>query len=471
MSAGMVAAIVVALLIVLILAEMPVGIAIAGSGSLGVVLIEGTESAGNIIGSAAFSATAKYALVVVLMYVLLGTLVANAGVGAGIYRVTNRVVGRLPGGLAATAVAATSVFSGISGSSAADVATFGRVSVAEMAKHGYSKAEAAAVVAAAGAFAVLIPPSIVLIIYGIVAQVSIGALMLAAIVPGILSAFTLMAFVIVRAVLRRRRAGAEVVVGHARTEVAAPVGAAAVPMGPLTEGEEVVDLGPASAPTLRSDLVAVVYTAILFVIVMGGLYTGVFTATEAGAMGAVTALLITLVYRSGTTETRGRIFVRSMREAVDVTSMIFLLLIGGTIFTYFLASSGLAADLADWILDLPVPPLAVLALFLVMLLPLGMFLDGLSILLLTVPLAAPVVMELGFDGIWFGILMLKMIELSLLTPPVGINVFIIAGISRERAEKIFRQVLPFVVLDLAVTAVLFAFPAITLWLPTAAGML
>ena len=469
MSTELIAFIALASLLVLILVEVPVGIAITFAGTIGVVLLYGYAQAGTVLGATAYTSTAKYALLVVPMYVLLGCVVANAGIGAGIYRVTNKVVGRFPGGLAATAVAATSVFSGISGSSAADVATFGRVSVTEMARHGYSKAEAAAVVAAAGAFAVLIPPSIVLIIYGIIAQVSIGALLLAAIIPGVLSALALMTFVIVRAFVRQRLGW----VPEGETAAASTMSSATeVASGVLVAGEEIFEVeadGRGPRAWLQDGL-AVMYAAIIFLIVIGGLYSGIFTATEAGAVGALAALIIALVARGSRSTSVARLLTTSMRETVDVTSMIFLLLLGGSVFTFFLASSGLADDMASWALGLPVSPHLVVALFLVLLIPLGMFLDGLSILLLTVPLAAPVVMDLGFDGIWFGILMIKMIEIGLLTPPVGINVFIISGIAGIPAEKIFRQTLPFVILDLCVTAFIFSVPGVVTWLPNLAGV-
>ena len=214
-----------------------------------------------------------------------------------------------------------------------------------------------------------------------------------------------------------------------------------------------------------------VYAGVIFLIVVGGLYGGVFTATESGAMGAFAAAVIGLVaHRSRTTISLRELLRSSLHETASVTSMIFLLLIGGAIFSYFVASSGMPRALMTWTATLDVPPMMVVALFLVVLLVLGMFLDGLSMLVLTVPLIAPVVEGLGFDGVWFGILVLKTIEIGLITPPVGINAFIISGIVNVPVVQVFKRLVPFVILDLAVTAAFFAFPDLILWLPRLAGL-
>lgn len=480
MSETLIAIVVLALFAVFVFIEMPIGLCVGFSGIIGISLYEGVETATNVLGSSPFTATAKYALFVIPMYVLLGSIINHAGIAAQIYRSVNRVVGRLPGGLAATAVIATSAFSGISGSSSADVAVFGKISVSEMSKYGYTKDYAAAVVAAAGTFAVLIPPSIVLVIYGIIAQLSIGALLLAGIIPGVFSALLLVAFVLVKGVFDNR--GTPV-----HTQALETVGAISnsVPAtysdrdkiltvdtnGASNIGEEIVDPNQANASTgWAKDSVAIVYAFVLFVLVIGGIYSGIFTATEAGAVGAAAAAVIAVVASRSTGTNLRLVFTRSVRETVDVTGMIFFLLIGGAVFTYFVATSGIADQLAELVTNLDVPPSLIIAIILVMLIPLGMFLDGLSIMLLIVPIAAPVVSALGFDGIWFGILVIKMIEVSLLTPPVGINVFIICGIVNLPIEKVFRRITPFILLDLAITAVLFAFPDIILWLPRMAGL-
>ncbi|MGE3288614.1 MAG: TRAP transporter large permease [Pseudonocardia sp.] len=463
MGTELVVVIVVVAFLGLILLDVPVGLGLLFAGLLGIALLDGFARASTVLATTPYSAVAKYGLFVVPMYVLLGALVSHAGIGAGLYRVINRRVRHLPGGLAASAVLATAAFSGISGSSAADVASFGRVSVTEMSRHGYPRPEAAAVVAAAGAVAMLIPPSIVVVIYGIMAQESIGALILASVVPGVLSALALAAFVVVRAGVRGRR--------RVAASASAPRLGTRVTTGPPVAGEVAVDLHGSDAARAPGDLAAILSAGVLFTIVVGGLYSGIFTATEAGAVAALTALVIALASRRSRA---GRSFTSVLRSALwetaNVTSMIFLLLVAGAVLGYFVASSGLAHDIARWAVGLPVGPLAVVAALLLIMIPLGMCLDGLSVLLLTVPIVTPVVDALGYDGVWFGILMVKMIEIGLLTPPVGINVFIISGIVAIPAEQVFRRIFPFVALDLALTALFFAVPDLVMWLPRLAGL-
>ncbi|CAN5250089.1 TRAP transporter large permease [soil metagenome] len=468
MDPTFIAILAIVLCLTFILIEMPVGLAVGLAGTIGILLLSGTNTASRTLGSSPFSASAKYALFAVPTYVLLGCLISNAGIGTQIYRVVNKAVHRLPGGLAATAVLATSIFSGISGSSAADVATFGRISVTEMARNGYDRAYAAAVVAAAGTFAVLIPPSITLVLYAIIAQVSVGAMILAGVVPGILSGLILAGYVVGRASFGKNRSqavGARTLVAAGSVSTAEPV--VVPPHVPVGEDETYQGAGKSRT----SDLLAIGSAGVLFLTVVGGLYSGVFTATEAGAVGAFVAFLIALfVARGGKISLIGLVR-ESLTETAEITSMIFLLLVGGSIFSFALALSGMPTEISEWAGGLAVPPLVVIAVILVLLIPLGAFLDGLSVLLLTVPVIAPIATELGFDGIWFGILVLKVVEVGLITPPVGINAFIISGITKTPVERVYRALVPFVLLDLVVTALFFAFPEIVLWLPRVAGQL
>lgn len=455
MSVLMITFIVIVAFLVLVLLEMPVGIALLTTGAVGVVLLDSASSAEGALRTAPFSSTAKFALVVIPMFSLMGALIANSGIGERIFRAANLLVGKLPGGLPVTTVLATTLFSGVSGSSAADVAAFGRISVNEMRRHGYRPEYAAAVVAAAGTFAVLIPPSVVLVVYGITAGVPVGQMLLAGLFPGIISCAVLSLFIIFHT--RRHRPGA-------RPGRRNPVFA-------VDSDEPAVQTGHERIRSNRSDLLGIVYAGMIFVVVIGGLYGGLFTSAEAGAMGALTAIFIVLLARRSAPTTLRRLLAASLRETVEVTSMIFLLLIGAAVFAYFLASGRLPADIAEWMLGLPVHPLVVIAGILLLMIPIGMFLDGLSTLLIIVPVVAPVVSELGYNEIWFGILVLKVIEIGLITPPVGLNVFVIAGFFKDiPVQRIFRSVLPFVVLDIAVTAVFFAFPQIVTWaLPPAVG--
>lgn len=466
MGPELIAVLAILAFLILIALEMPIALAIGVAGVMGIVLQTNLDIASKTVATVPFSATSKYALFVIPMYVLLGCVISNAGIGMRIFNAVNRFVAWLPGGLAAATVAATSIFSGISGSSAADVATFGRISVNEMHRNGYDRAYSAAVVAAAGTFAVLIPPSITIVIYAILAELSIGAMILAGLMPGLISCVALALFVIVVGVREKRRMGAPV---HAMTDggVFESTSSRTVPVidasGRATE--------QSAAKVFRSELIALLYALILFLIVVGGLYLGLFTATEAGALGAFAALIIAILAQRFRLRDVARLTWAAVRETANITSMIFLLLIGGALFTYSLALSGLPVEISRWATELPIPPIAILGIVLLLLIPLGAFLDGLSIMLLTVPIIAPVAIEMGFDGIWFGILVIKCIEIGLITPPVGVNAFIVSGIVKIPVERVFRALLPFVLLDIAITALFFFFPETILWLPRAAGIL
>jgi C4-dicarboxylate transporter DctM subunit len=487
-TAGLIA---IGLCVVLILTEMPVALAVGGSGTVGIILLSGTQDAASTLGTVPFSATAKYALFAIPAYVLLGCVISNAGIGTQIYRVVNKGVRRLPGGLAATAVLATAIFSGISGSSAADVATFGRVSVTEMGRNGYNRPYAASVVAAAGTFAVLIPPSITLVIYAIVAQVSVGAMILAGVVPGIISCLILAAFVVCRAAVGRKpgvggAASATVAIeadaiGKRRdavTETAAagtvrgpayPDNVAAPGHGIAADAVEVLPEDVA-VDNGASDVLAILSALVLFAVVIGGLYAGIFTATEAGAVGTFVAVLIAAFVVRGRLSI-GRLLWESLIETAEISAMIFMLLVGGAIFTFALALSQVPFEVSAWAGGLSLSPKIVVGIILLMLIPLGAFLDGLSVLLLTVPIIAPIATDMGFNEIWFGILVLKVVEVGLITPPVGINAFIIAGITKTPVDAVYRSLLPFVILDIAVTGIFFMLPDLVLWLPRVAGLL
>lgn len=482
MGPELVVALAIISFLVLIALEVPIALSIGAAGLLATALLADVSTAASTLGAAPYASSAKYALVVIPMYVLLGSLISHAGLGTRIFGAVNRMVHRLPGGLAATTVVATSVFSGISGSSAADVATFGRISVREMTRNGYTREYSAAVVAAAGAFAALIPPSVTIILYAILAEVSVSAMIMAGVVPGVLSATVLAIYVVLRGVRQRRtltgsspddeatstQSPTESSGGVAvLTRSALATAARTQPRQPLL----VKDVPAEERLTQSGDLASLGYAAILFAIVIGGLYGGVFTATEAGAIGAFAALVIAVIARRSEEVSLTRLLWRSITEASQVTSMIFLLLIGGAIFSFALALSGVPTEISEWVGGLSLHPSVVVAIMLISLVPLGAFLDGLSILLLTVPVLAPIALELGFEGVWFGILVLKLIEVGLITPPVGVNAFIISSISGVPAERVFRALVPFVVLDLSVSVVLFAFPDLVLFLPRAAGLL
>lgn len=436
-----------ALLIVLLVLQVPVAFALAGSGAVGLVMMDGFGVATRTLANLPYSTTAVYTLTLIPMFILMGLFISHSGMLDDMFDVAHALTRRFSGGLGIASVVACTLFGGVSGSSVADSATLGRLSIGEMAKRGYSKEYAASIVAAAGTLATLIPPSIALVVYGIITTESIGALLLAGIIPGIASA-SMYIGVIVHRGRRGRRAG------HQPADVGGPS------VGFLT--------------TFRENAFGVGTGVIVSLIVIGGLYSGVFTATEAGASGAFAAFLLSaafVVLRSGADGGRWREVRRftttALKETGSLTAMIFALLVGAGIFTQFLLLARVPNTVSAWILDLPLPPELVVGLFLIAMIPLGMFVDGLSMLLIVTPLAYPIVVTtLGFNGLWFGILLVKMIEVGLITPPVGLNVYVVSGLFDDlSAGDVFKRVTPFLVTDIVTVALLFVFPALVTIVP------
>jgi tripartite ATP-independent transporter DctM subunit len=441
MSSNMILIISISTLLLLILGSVPVSFSLLTSGTIGMILLRDQNFAYNTLANQPYATTAKYTLLLIPMFVVMGMLVLQAGIAKDVFGFSAKVLRRLPGGLGFATIAACAGFAAVTGSSAATVATVGRLSISEMRRNGYSAAFASGIVAASGTLGILIPPSVVLILYGILTGESIGELLLAGIIPGIVSAllYTL------------------VVLWRSRTDIG--------PQFIVDDGFEI------EASSRSSEIWSAVKVLVLFLTVVGGIYTGIFTATESGAIAAFVALLMLLW-----TAIRNRGFKlrhalrKALEETTEVSTMVFMLLIGGSIFTFFLVSGGYARDFAEAITSLEVNRYIIVALCLLSLIPLGMILDGLSMLLITVPLFYPVVTELGFNGLWFGILVVKMIELGLITPPVGINVYVVVGASPGlKIEDAFKGIWPFGVMDLLTITLLFSVPSITTWLPSVAG--
>lgn len=457
MSIGVTLVLALLVFVALLAAEMPVALGLAAAGVTGLLISNGAEQTTGTLASAAYQATSTYALVVIPMFILMGVLVANAGVLSDLFSLANRATRRIPGGLGIATVLSAAGFAAVTGSSAAAVATLGRLCAGEMRKHGYPLRMAAGIVAASGTLGILIPPSIVLVIYGVLTQESIGRLLVAGIVPGLITAT---AYIVTIVLLAKFGKGMSEV-----TSPRAPLAGGSPEATVVAVTPEDVEPTPPSENRLR-EYEALAYIVVIFVVVLGGIYSGIFTETEAGAMGALVALVV-LVARGRRTE-RGvvRSFVSALRETSAVTSMIFALLIGGSIFTLFLVTSRIPVELTDYVVGLNVPAAVVVIILLGMLLILGALLDGVSILLLTMPLAYPVVTELGYSGLWFGIIAVKMIEIGLLTPPFGLNVYLVAGVVDDlTVEEAFRGVAPFIVAELVVVAILFVFPELVTWLP------
>lgn len=410
------------LTLVLIGLGFPVSIAMAVIGLGGIILSGGWDQAAYVLSTAPFESIFPYSFSVIPLFVMMGVFSAHAGLSRSLFDLINAFVGHWRGGLAVSTVGASAVFGAICGSSLATVATIGRVAMPEMRRFGYDDSLAAASVAAGGTLGVLIPPSILLVIFGLLTQTSIGALFMGAIVPGILGTVLYALAVIVR--VRRNPA-------------LAPAGIR-------------VDWGRRAA-----HLGKVWPVALLFGVVIGGMQLGWFSPTEAAAVGAVGAFLLALVMGG----LNGPVLREILRETAALTGMIFLILIGAAFFNFFLETTGLPSALADLIGNSGLAPTFIVVLILLFYIVLGCFMDSMSMIVLTVPLLAPVAIALDFNMVWFGVLIVTVAEIGLITPPVGMNLFVVQATAPGlRQETVIRGILPFIIADILRMALLLIFP-------------
>lgn len=416
--------------LVLTLCGVPVALAMAIAGVVGFAVLNGFFGAGFILGSAPFEAVFPYSLSVIPMFVAMGAFAAHAGLSRGLFDLANALVGRIRGGLAIATIGACALFGAICGSSLATAATMGRVAVPEMRRAGYADSISAATVAAAGTLGVLIPPSVLLVIYAILTESSIGALFVGALIPGVVAVLLYSAAVLVTIRLK--------------PDLVAVLG----------DTPEVAAKGRA-----RDALPAVG----LFVVVIGGLYLGLFSPTEAAAVGAVGAFLMALVKRASLGQ-----MIEAALETTRTSAMIFFILIGAALFNFFLESTGLSRLLSGWVTGSELSPTTIMLIILLFYIVLGCFMDALSMILLTVPVIFPIVMSLGYDPIWFGIIVVSVAEIGLITPPIGMNLFVIQGVVPGlKQSDVMRGVVPFIIADIVRVLLLLAFPALVLFLPGA----
>lgn len=479
MDPNMIVALVVLVLLALLAVGIPIAITLAASGILGLLLLRGAGITSSVIAGTSYTAVAKSSLLVVPMFVLMGMFTLHSGIAEKLFAVASRVLRWLPGGLGIATVFSAAGFGAISGSSLATVATLGRTCITEMMRHGYQRSFAAATVAVSGTLAVLIPPSIILILYGVITGESIGSLLIAGIIPGVVSALLLGGSVCYRAWRRPELVSSFDPAAFAlatASATAAPVPVPAGGGGTAGGGSGGVDgsqgAGPAGAAPLRQVLSTrdVIHSvggvALLFTIVIGGIYSGIFTPTESAVVGAFAALVLIVVQYSRRPRELARRLSDAVHETVSLCGMIFMILLGAGIFSFFLVSAGTPSALSSWVVGLPLPPVLVVAFLLLFLVPLGMFLDSISLLVITVPLFYGPITELGFDGIWLGILTVKLIEIGMITPPVGMNAFVTSGTIRGlEIDEVFRGIVPFYVVEAALVVILFLVPGLVTWLP------
>ncbi|MDA8870648.1 TRAP transporter large permease [Rhizobiaceae bacterium] len=417
-----------AFMFVLVLAGVRVVFAAAITGLLGLVELLGWGPAAGIVGTIPHSKSSTYALSVLPMFIFIGFLAFHAGITQQLFNAARKWLAWLPGGLAVATVMATAGFGAVSGASTATAAVFSRVAIPEMLRAGYDRKLAAGVVAAGGTLASLIPPSAILVIYAIIVEESVGALLLAGFLPGFVSALIYGAIIVAWAMYRPLQAPA---------------------MESATWGERFRSL-PGVSPIL-----------LVVAIIMSSIYYGWATPTEAGALGA-TVVFVLALFKG----TRTKTIVQALMESAKLTAMIFSLIWGVLIFVRFLGFSGLPEAFTSWITTIDASPMVIMICILLAYAVLGMFMDAIGMLLLTLPVVYPAVMALGFDSIWFGIIVVKMAEVCLITPPIGLNCFVVNGVRPDiPLGDVFRGVGLFFVADVITIGVLLAFPQIVTWLP------
>ncbi len=426
-------AIAIAAMFAMLLAGVPIGFAMALAGVGGGAFIIGVEPMLALLGRTAFETAMTYDLSIIPLFVLMGYFAAGTGLSQELYRACNVWLGHRRGGLALATIGGCGAFAAICGSSLATAATMSQIAMPEMRRYGYDDRLATGAIAAGGTIGILIPPSVILALYGILTESNNGHLFLAGVLPGLLTVLVFMATISVLTRLRPELG---------------PRGEKTSPMAKLLAFKDVWGM------------------AVLFVVVIGGIYMGIFTPTEAAAIGAVGALSLAVLRRRMSLA----LLVSCLLDTVKTTAMLFTILIGAILLNNFLILSNIAALVADWVGGLALPPMAVIAVILAIYLVLGCALDALAMILLTVPIFFPIVIGLGFDPIWFGIIVVMVVELGLITPPVGMNMFVIKGIVPDvDLRTIYAGVLPFCVAQMVLIAILVAFPKIATFLPDTAG--
>ncbi len=419
-------------LLFLVLLRMPLGLALGGVSFIGIWVMISERSAMGIIASTPYNFAASWSLSSIPMFLLMGFLCHACGLTTGLFRLARHALGWLPGGLGVATIGGAGLFSAVSGSSVACAAAMGRITVPEMMRAGYNPGFAGSIVAVGGTIGSMIPPSIVMIIYGIFAQVSISQLFIAGLLPGLLTALMFALVIMLR-----------------------------VRLNPALAPQ---DVGVDKRPTLFPVLLETWPMLVLIVCILGGIFGGFFTATQAGAVGAALTLIIA-VARGALTWRR---LASALQDTLETTASIFLIAVGATLFTRFLALSGVPAHLAQVAIDFSSEPLVFVIGVSLIFLILGMFLEPIGIMLLTLPLLLPIFQMYDINLIWMGILIVKYLEISLVTPPVGLNLYVVKSMMGNRVgiEGIIRNTGWFLVAELVTLALLISFPAIALYLPS-----
>jgi tripartite ATP-independent transporter DctM subunit len=430
MSPQLVGILAMAGLFALLILRVPVAIAMGLAGIVGYAAIDGWPRALLAASTTPYDLTQQYALTVVPLFVLMGVVASRSGMSAELYRAANALFSGLRGALAMGTIGACAGFGAICGSSLATAATMTPVAVPEMRRYGYDERIATGVVASGGILGVLIPPSVVLVVYAIIAEQGVPQLFAAALFPGLICA------------------GLHIV-------VIAAIGWLQPHRLPVSESMPLRE-------RLRA-LEGLWKIVLLFGIAVGGIYSGFMSPTEAAAVAAFTAIVIAFATRTMTV----RSLIDALMETAWTTGMLFVIIVGAFLFSYFMVLTQLPNALTGWVQHLGVAPWVVILMIVGFYLALGCFLDAISMILITVPVFLPLAQAVGYDGIWFGILVLVAVEVGMITPPVGLNIFIVRAQMPDIAlADIYRGIVPFLAAHIALIALLMLLPGLALWLPS-----
>jgi C4-dicarboxylate transporter DctM subunit len=416
-------------LIVFLFTNMPVGFVMGLIGFLGFSYIKGFGPGSSILARDVFEVFSSYGLTVVPLFVFMGQLSFYSGISRRLYDAAYVLFGSRRGGLAMATVGACAGFSAISGSTNATAATMATVTLPEMKRYGYDMGLATGTVAAAGSLGILIPPSVIFIVYGILTEQSIGKLFAAGIFPGILLSGLFLIVIYIRVRLNPSLA----------------------PPGPKT-----------SLKNKFRSFIGVFEALILFALVMGGIFLGIFTPTEAAATGAFFTLMLAIVRRQLSWDG----FLKSIASTTRISCMVMVIVAGATVFGHFMAVTRVPFEISNWVADLPLPNFAIMLVIILIYLLGGCFMDAFAMIMLTIPIFFPVAETLGYDPIWFGVVIVLISEMGVITPPVGINVYVVYGVAEDvPLEVIFKGVLPMLLALLVCNLIILLFPQIALFLP------
>ncbi len=423
----------IVLLLVLFLFNMPVSFAMAFVGFVGFGYLVGWEASVSLLVSDLFSMLSNYPLNVIVLFVLMGSFAFAAGMSGRLYDSANKLAGKIPAGLAVATILACSGFAAICGSTAATAATIGRVSLPEMQRFGYSKRMSTGCIASAGSIGILIPPSTIFIVYGILTEQSIGSLFAAGILPGIV--LTALFILTVLAVFQ---------LGH--------------------------DTAPSGQPYSFLDKLRALWRIadifLLFVLSIGGMFLGWYSPNQAAGVGAAGALILGLLHR----ELTWKKFFNAAREGLRTSCMIMMLIACASVFGKFMAVTTIPANLSIWVSGLQLPNIGIMALICVFFFIGGCFIDAMALIMLTIPIIYPVILQMNYDPVWFGVVIVLISQIAVVTPPVGINVYVIKGIAPGvPIENIFRGTFPFLLAMVVLLIGVLIFPDLVLWLPRILG--